>query len=122
MIKYYETYDKRWFLKKSMLCYEVDEKVYVAKNSQQLNLLDPSDMCIGIIGDGCGGGRVFIADTGHSMIKVYEPENGEVFIILKGINKPISIMKKACILSIKTDADELIEFDLSSMTYVIKSL
>jgi len=123
MSKYYETYEKKWFFKDSKLCYMQDEMTFEAKNSEQLDLLDPSDMCIGVIGDGCGGGRIFIADTGHKMIKVYEPENAEVFVILKDINSPQTIAKKACILSITTDVqNELIEFDLSSMTHTTKSL
>ncbi len=123
MIKYYETYGKKWFLQSSKLCYVEDSNIYFAKNSDQLDLLNPNDMCIGIIGDGCGGGRIFIADTGHNMIKVYDPQTAEVFIILKDINMPKSIKKKGCILSIETATiKELIEFDLSSMTQTIKSL
>lgn len=121
MIKYHETFNKKWFLKDSTLFYEEDSIVYKAKNSDKLNLLYPDDMCIGVIGDGCGGGRIFIADSGHNMIKVYEPENGEVFIILEDISRPKSISKKGCILSVLTDdINELIEFDLSSMTKSVK--
>lgn len=121
MIEYHDTYDKRWFLKDSTLYYEKDTQTYKAKNDKELDLLNPKDMCIGIIGDGCGGGRIFIADTGHDMIKVYEPENGEVFIIMQDISMPKSISKKGCILSIQTDdKHELIEFDLSSMTKSVR--
>ncbi len=123
MIKYHETYDKKWFLKDSKLCYEYDENLHEAENSDILDLNDPNDMCIGIIGDGCGGGRIFIADTGNDMIKVYDPQSAEVFVIIKDIQKPNRITKKGCILSIYTDSkDQYIEFDLSSMTKSIKIL
>lgn len=123
MIKYHETYDKKWFLKDSKLMFEQDGNIYEAKNSEELDLLHPSDMCVGIIGDGCGGGRIFIADTGHKMIKVYEPETAEVFVIMQDLNSPKSINKSACILSIETKVKgEIVEFDLSSMTKTIKQI
>ncbi len=123
MITHSQTYDKRWFLKNSKLYYEEESNICLAENSSELDLSNPKDMCIGVIGDGCGGGRIFIADTGHNMIKVYDPTTAEVFIILKDIDQPTGIKKKGCILSIEiANTKELIEFDLSSMKQIIKSL
>lgn len=115
MIKYYESYDKKWYLYDSKLYFEQDSQSYEAKNSEKLDLNNPQDMCIGEIGDGCGGGRIFIADTGNGMIKVYEPEQAEVFIILSSIDTPRTISKKGCILFIESNSGDL-EFDLSSMS------
>ncbi|WP_321777632.1 thiamine biosynthesis protein ThiF [Sulfurimonas sp.] len=71
--------------------------------------------CMGIIGDGCGGGREFIVQNG--VLTAYDPQSEESRILLQGIKKPISISKKACIVIIKCE-DEVIEFDLSLMSRV----
>lgn len=112
MIKYYEQFDKKWFIDRSKLCYEKDSIVYEAENSVELNLHNPQDICIGVIGDGCGGGRVFIADTDNNMIKAYEPESGDIIILADNISKPKLIKKIGCMLYITNDINETIEIDL----------
>ncbi|WP_324172542.1 thiamine biosynthesis protein ThiF [Sulfurimonas sp.] len=67
-------------------------------------------ICEGMIGDGCGGGRLFMVE--ENTLKAYDPVTKEYFVLLEKIEKPHSISKKACIVSVVCE-DELIEFDLS---------
>jgi len=69
--------------------------------------------CMGIIGDGCGGGREFIVE-GEKLF-AYDDLTSEKIILLEGVKNALSISKKACIVSI-TCRDEVIEFDLSSLS------
>ncbi|MFT7004190.1 MAG: hypothetical protein ACJAWW_001543 [Sulfurimonas sp.] len=72
-------------------------------------------ICEGIIGDGCGGGRLFMITD--NTLKAYDPTTKEYYELLKGIKNPISISKKACKVTIVCD-DETIKFDLSEMKKV----
>ncbi|MBL0708584.1 MAG: thiamine biosynthesis protein ThiF [Sulfurimonas sp.] len=74
--------------------------------------------CIGIIGDGCGGGREFIVKD--EILSAYDPQSKESHILLKGIKKAKSIGKKNCIISIICE-EEKIEFDLSLMKRLDKA-
>jgi hypothetical protein len=69
-------------------------------------------VCEGIIGDGCGGGRFFMIQD--AKLIAYDPKTKEYFEILEGIEKPISISKKACIVTVVCE-DKTIKFDLSKM-------
>ena len=69
--------------------------------------------CEGIIGDGCGGGRIFIVED--ETLIAYEPQTKEKIILLKDIYMPRAISKKGCIITIRCD-DETIKFDLSALT------
>ena len=75
--------------------------------------LDSPLVCEGVIGDGCGGGRLFIVE--EETLKAYDPERKESFTLLKDVKNAISLSKSGCLISIKSKK-ELIEFDLSSMT------
>ncbi|EQB39957.1 hypothetical protein M947_05070 [Sulfurimonas hongkongensis] len=72
-------------------------------------------ICEGIIGDGCGGGRLFMVQD--EVLKAYDPLTKEYFELLKGINNALSIYKSACIVSVVCES-ETIEFDLSKMKRV----
>ena len=80
--------------------------------SHGFNLLSPL-VCEGIIGDGCGGGRIFFVD-GETLF-ANDPQTGENTFLLDGIKYAKTISKKACIISIECD-EEVIEFDLSSLS------
>ncbi|QOY54156.1 thiamine biosynthesis protein ThiF [Candidatus Sulfurimonas marisnigri] len=80
--------------------------------SREINNFDENLTCEGIIGDGCGGGRLFTID--ENKLKAYDPQSQESITLLENIHKPISISKKGCIVFI-TCEDENIEFDLSNM-------
>lgn len=73
--------------------------------------------CEGIIGDGCGGGRLFTIDG--DKLKAYDPQSKETILLMEGISKAKSISKKACTLFIECE-NENIEFDLPSMTPTVK--
>jgi hypothetical protein len=71
--------------------------------------------CEGIVGDGCGGGRIFFVDA--QTLYAYDPITKEDIKLLVGVVDAQSISKKACIVSVKCK-DEDIEFDLSLMKRV----
>ena len=78
------------------------------------DLNDPL-ICEGIVGDGCGGGRLFMVENG--VFKAYDPTTKEYYELLEDIEKPLSISKSKCIVTIVCE-DETIEFDLSAMKKV----
>ena len=71
----------------------------------------------GRIGDGCGGGRLFVADTYNGKIKAYDPQSERMMTLLEGLREPTGICKTGCSLYIaETGAHRVVRFDLSSMT------
>ena len=68
--------------------------------------------CMGIIGDGCGGGREFIVD-GQKLL-AYDSFTNETITLLENIKNAINISKKSCIITI-TCRDTIINFDLSKI-------
>jgi hypothetical protein len=72
-------------------------------------------ICEGIVGDGCGGGRLFMVED--TKLKAYDPITKEYFILLEDIQKPLSISKKACLVTIICE-NETIKFNLSKMKKV----
>ncbi len=89
---------------------------YGDSNEGEILLQHPQGLCCGIIGDGCGGGRLFIADTFNNKVKAYYPEDKSMITLLEGLNEPGGIAKKGCELFIaNTNAHEIIVFDLSKM-------
>lgn len=75
------------------------------------DLNDPL-ICEGIIGDGCGGGRLFMVK--EKSLKAYDPTTEEYFELLKDVKNPLSISKKACVVTIVCE-NETVKFDLSEM-------
>ena len=76
------------------------------------DLLSPL-VCEGIIGDGCGGGRIFFIDD--EKLFANDPQTGKNTFLLDCIKNVKTISKKSCIISIECE-DEVIEFDLSSLS------
>lgn len=76
--------------------------------------LDKSNplMCEGIIGDGCGGGRIFFIK--ENQVFAHDPIANADMELFKIINMPKKLTKKECILYLKYDK-YCIEFDLSTM-------
>jgi len=66
----------------------------------------------GIVGDGCGGGRIFYIDS--SALHVHDPLTKENIQLLSEIKDAKKISKKACIVTIECEF-EVINFDLSKM-------
>ena len=71
--------------------------------------------CMGIIGDGCGGGREFIIE--NEVLYAYDAKTNESIKLLDDIHDAKGISKKACILHIECEK-EVFEFDLSLMKRV----
>ena len=89
---------------------------YGDSNSGEILLQHPQGVCPGIVGDGCGGGRLFIADTFNNKVKAYYPDDNSMMTLLDGLNEPSGISKKGCELFIaNTNAHEIVVFDLSKM-------
>ena len=69
-------------------------------------------ICEGVIGDGCGGGRLFIVKD--ERLIAYDPQTKDFFTLLEPVYNAIKISKNACIITIECE-EKTIEFDLSSM-------
>ena len=69
-------------------------------------------VCEGIIGDGCGGGRIFFIK--EATLFVHDPITQEVLSLLKDIENPKKISKSACVIRVECE-DESLRFDLSKM-------
>jgi len=72
-------------------------------------------VCEGIIGDGCGGGRIFYIKD--ETLVAYDPQTKCKIFLLDGIKNAKAISKKRCILTIECE-DEVIRFDLSALKKV----
>ena len=72
--------------------------------------LDSPLVCEGIVGDGCGGGRIFYIDS--NILKVYDPITNDNMVLIKDLKNPKKLIKKGCIISIIYE-QEIVEFDLS---------
>ena len=71
--------------------------------------------CIGIVGDGCGGGREFIVQ--NETLSAYDPQTDESMILLENIHMPKNISKSGCIITVECE-EEIINFDLSALKKV----
>ncbi|MFA6137653.1 MAG: thiamine biosynthesis protein ThiF [Sulfurimonas sp.] len=76
-------------------------------------------VCEGIIGDGCGGGRIFFIKD--ETLYANDPMTGENRELLQDIHMPRSISKKGCLITIECQ-NEKIELDLSSMHKTTKNI
>ncbi|WP_297444050.1 thiamine biosynthesis protein ThiF [Sulfurimonas sp.] len=69
-------------------------------------------VCEGIIGDGCGGGRIFyVADE---KLQVFDPITKESMVLLNEVKNVQKISKKGCIISLHSKENS-IDFNLSNM-------
>ncbi len=76
-------------------------------------------VCEGIVGDACGGGRIFLIK--EETLYANDPITNENIKLLENIHMPLKISKKGCIVTIECEL-ERIDFDLSSMKPTIKQL
>jgi hypothetical protein len=77
--------------------------------------LDSPLVCEGVIGDGCGGGRIFVVKD--ETLTAYDPYTKESALLLKDIHKANSISKNGCEIIIECENEE-IKFDLSALKKV----
>lgn len=75
------------------------------------DLNDPL-VCEGIVGDGCGGGRIFFIKD--ETLYAHDPLSKENRELLKNIKKAKNISKSGCIITIECQ-EQKIEFDLSKV-------
>ena len=69
-------------------------------------------VCEGIIGDGCGGGRVFFVE--EEKLFAYDPTTDMKMELLDGLYGVKRIRKKACIITLELES-KTIAFDLSAL-------
>jgi len=77
--------------------------------------LTSSLVCEGIIGDGCGGGRIF--SLKDETLIAYDPLTQEEIVLLREIKDAVKISKKACIITIECKEEE-IRFNLSLLAVI----
>ena len=77
--------------------------------------LDSPLVCEGIIGDGCGGGRLFVIED--ETLFAYDPITKESFTLLKELGNVQSISKSACLITIVLKCDNLV-YDLSKLELI----
>jgi len=61
--------------------------------------LDSPLVCEGIVGDGCGGGRIFYVE--ESRLYAYDPVSKDSLLLLENLKDPEKIKKKGCIITIE---------------------
>ena len=69
-------------------------------------------VCEGIIGDGCGGGRLFIVED--ETLMAYDPQTQKSIILIENVFNAKKISKNTCIITIECENED-IKFDLSAM-------
>ncbi len=69
-------------------------------------------VCEGIVGDGCGGGRIFYIED--EKLFAYDPYSKARIQLLEELHNVISLSKKSCIIRIVCE-DKNLEFDLSKL-------
>ena len=74
--------------------------------------LNSALVCEGIVGDGCGGGRIFFVK--EEKLFAYNPLTQERIELLSAIKDAKSIEKKGCHITIQTEREQII-FDLSQL-------
>lgn len=82
---------------------------------KELEPFGATSWCEGIIGDGCGGGRIFFTCKGA--LKTYDPLTKEVITLEQNLQEPQNISKKGCHLFFTCKLQEMV-FDLSKMERV----
>jgi len=69
-------------------------------------------ICEGLIGDGCGGGRIFFMQ--EDSLCVYDPITKDILVLLSSLENIEEISKKGCIISLRSSTKEVL-FDLSTI-------
>ena len=77
--------------------------------------LDSPLVCEGVIGDGCGGGRVFFVEK--SQLFVYDPTTQEKQFLVEVGSLIIEISKNACVITLIAP-QKVYKYDLSQMKII----
>ncbi|MDD2356552.1 MAG: thiamine biosynthesis protein ThiF [Thiovulaceae bacterium] len=81
----------------------------------QIEQFGATSWCEGIVGDGCGGGRIFF--TCKDSLNVYDPITKKMMTLLQNLQEPQGISKKGCHLLFTCKQIKMI-FDLSKMSLI----
>jgi hypothetical protein len=84
-------------------------------DAKELEQLNATSWCEGIIGDGCGGGRIFF--TFKDTLNVYDPTTNEMMTLLENLQEPQNLSKRGCHL-LFTCKQKKMTFDLSKMSLI----
>jgi len=74
--------------------------------------IDSALVCEGVVGDGCGGGRIFYIED--EKLFAYDPYSKTKIKLRENIIGAKHLEKNACVLTIKT-ARETLKLDLSEL-------
>jgi hypothetical protein len=72
-------------------------------------------VCEGVIGDGCGGGRIFSVQD--ETLIAYDPQTQSCITLLEDVTNVLKIEKSACIITVVCQ-NETIFFNLSTLSKV----
>ena len=72
-------------------------------------------VCEGIIGDGCGGGRIFFVEK--KKLFVFDPTTKERTFLVELASSVGEISKSACVITLKTE-DKTYKYDLSALKII----
>ena len=72
-------------------------------------------ICEGVVGDGCGGGRVFFIKD--ETLFAHDPITQQNIKLLDSVKDALKIFKRGCIITIECK-DEIVNFDLSKLMRV----
>lgn len=106
------------FIKGERVTTAVGEGLFTFGDSDEAPILlqHPQGIACGFVGDGCGGGRLFVSDTYNGKVKAYDPQSERMMTLIEGLNEPTGICKQGCYLYIaETGAHSIVRFDLSAM-------
>lgn len=76
---------------------------------------DDALVCEGIVGDGCGGGRLFFIED--NKLKAYDSTTQDSLVLLDEIKDAKELSKDGCLLFIDTNKKRVI-FDLSLLKVI----
>jgi hypothetical protein len=76
-------------------------------------------VCEGIIGDGCGGGRIFCIE--ENILKAYDSQSNSEITLLDDILNAKALSKSGCKIYIECQRERIV-FDLSSMTKITSEI
>jgi len=97
--------------KRGVLCSLRDGK----KVTECSDSFEPGAMCAGV--GGCGNYRIFIADAADSGLKVFDPLNRRLDLLVTLPGRPAAIAKEECKLVVALE-NAIVEFDLKSLEIV----
>jgi hypothetical protein len=75
--------------------------------------IDAPLVCEGVVGDGCGGGRIFFVKD--AKLWVFDPVTKEEHLLFESATGVVRIFKKGCSVFLQKEG-QFLEFDLQTFT------